>query len=56
MSEAEKHGRITRREAAELCRIGAHQATRLLARLTEDGRLVRHGERKGAWYERGATI
>jgi ATP-dependent DNA helicase RecG len=48
-----KHGRITRREAAELCRIGPYQATRLLNRLVKDGRLLRHGERKGAWYERG---
>lgn len=52
----EKHGRITRREAAELCRIGPYQATRLLARLVEGGRLNRHGERKGAWYERGPKI
>jgi ATP-dependent DNA helicase RecG len=48
-----KHGRITRREAVELCRIGPYQATRLLNRLVKDGRLLRHGERKGAWYERG---
>ncbi|MGK9451376.1 ATP-binding protein [Acidithiobacillus caldus] len=52
----EKHGSITRREAAELCRIGPYQATRLLARLVEVGRLKRHGERKAAWYERGAEI
>ena len=51
-----KHGRITRREAAELCRIGPYQATRLLNRLVKDGRLLRHGERKGAWYERGTII
>lgn len=52
----EDDGRITRREAAELCRIGPYQATRLLARLVEGGRLNRHGERKGAWYERGPKI
>ena len=51
-----KHGRITRREAAELCRIGPFQATRLLGRLADQGRLLRHGERKGAWYERGAKV
>jgi len=50
----EKHGRITRREAAELCRISPDQAYRLLIRLTEDGRLARHGGKKGAWYERRA--
>lgn len=52
----EKHGGITRREAADLCRIGPYQATRLLSRLVDDGRLVRHGTRKGAWYERGQKI
>ncbi|GIV83925.1 MAG: hypothetical protein KatS3mg052_0932 [Candidatus Roseilinea sp.] len=52
----DKHGRITRREAAELCRIGPYQATRLLDHLVKDGRLIRHGERKGAWYERGQKI
>lgn len=52
----EKHGRITRHEVAELCRIGPYQASRLLGRLTMEGRLLRHGERKGAWYERGQKI
>lgn len=52
----ERHGRITRREAAELCRIGPYQATRLLARLVDAGRLRRHGTRKAAWYERGAEL
>ncbi len=52
----ETHGRITRREAAQLCRIGGHQATRLLGRLAECQRLLRHGERKGSWYERGSKI
>ncbi|MFO0754577.1 MAG: ATP-binding protein [Thermodesulfovibrionales bacterium] len=52
----EKHGRITRKEAADLCRIGPYQATRLLDRLVRASRLQRHGERKGAWYERGTKI
>jgi ATP-dependent DNA helicase RecG len=52
----EKHGRITRREAAELCRIGPYQATRLLNKLVRDGRLLRHGTKKGAFYERGPSI
>lgn len=41
----EKHGRITRREAAELCRTGNPQAYRLLCRLSEKGLLARDGER-----------
>ena len=48
----EKHGRITRGEAADLCQLGPQQATRLLRRLTEAGNLVRHGEGKGTWYAR----
>lgn len=49
----DRHGRIARKEAAELCRVSPHQAYRLLARLTDEGRLVRHGQKKGSWYERG---
>ena len=52
----ERHGRITRKEAADLSRVGPYQATRLLDRLVKDGRLLRHGQRKGAWYERGVEI
>jgi ATP-dependent DNA helicase RecG len=46
----DKHGRITRKEAAELCRIDVRQAGRLLARLAQEGKIVLHGTRKGAWY------
>lgn len=52
----EKHGKITRREAAELCRIGPYQATRLLNRLVKKGELVRHGQRKSSWYERKSSL
>ena len=47
---ARAHGRITRREAAELCRLSPDQAYRLLQRLTREGKLIRHGTKKGAWY------
>ena len=47
-----KHGRITRKETAELCQLGPYQATRLLDRLVQDGRLVRLGTRRGTYYER----
>ncbi|MBC7221002.1 putative DNA binding domain-containing protein [Candidatus Bipolaricaulota bacterium] len=50
----EKHGRITRKEVAELCRLSPDQAYRLLQRLTESGRLTQHGTKKGAWYGRRA--
>lgn len=53
---ARTHGRITRRETAELCQIGPYQATRLLNRLVHKGVLVRRGQRKGTWYERSSKI
>lgn len=52
----EKYGKITRREAAELCRISPYQATRLLNRLVGKRELVRHGQRKGSWYERNSNL
>lgn len=49
----EKHGRITRREAAELCRISGPQAYRLLNRLAEQGLLTRVGKRgRGVVYRK----
>lgn len=48
----DKHGRITRREAAELCQISVDQAKRLLGRLVQRGELAGHGELKGRYYGR----
>jgi ATP-dependent DNA helicase RecG len=50
----EKHGRITRREAAELCRLASHQARDLLARLVQRGEVSMRGVKKGAFYERAS--
>jgi ATP-dependent DNA helicase RecG len=50
----EKHGRITRKEAAALCRISGPQAYRLLDRLAEQGLLAREGERGRSVGYRGA--
>lgn len=41
----EKHGLITRKEAAEHCRVNGPQAYRLFDRLAELGLLAREGER-----------
>ncbi len=46
----EAHGRIRRREVAELCKIGPAQATRLLGRLVRKGALAMHGQKRGTWY------
>lgn len=40
---AETHGRITRREVAELCRITPPQAYRLLDQLVTKGLMAREG-------------
>jgi ATP-dependent DNA helicase RecG len=47
----EKHGRITRKEVAELCQIGPYQASRLLTRLVRRQKLQKHGIHKNTWYE-----
>jgi len=52
---ATSHGRITRSEAAELCRIDLRQASRLLHRLTVRGDLDMHGNRRWAWYSRAIS-
>lgn len=47
---ARAHGRVTRREAVELCGISPPHATRLLGRLVDEGLLRRHGRKRGTWY------
>ncbi len=46
----DKHGSITRREAAELCQLESEQASRLLKRLRREGKLDMEGERRTAVY------
>ena len=47
----EKHGRVKRAEVVELCKISPFQATRLLKRLAEDGKIAPMGKGKGTYYE-----
>ena len=50
----EKNGRITRREAAALCRLSGPQAYRLLDNLAEQGLITREGEHgRGVAYRKG---
>lgn len=44
------HGRITRREAAELCRISERRATYLLQKLVRRGDLIKQGKGRGVRY------
>lgn len=48
------HGRIKRSEAAELCQLDVRQASRLLRRLVDEGKLVQHGE--GRWTSYAAPL
>jgi ATP-dependent DNA helicase RecG len=50
LSYARQHGSIRRGEVIELCRLTEVQARDLLKRLKSTGRLVQHGERRGAYY------
>ena len=44
------HGRIARRDAAELCKVHPKLPSRILARLTRRGDLVMRGKKRGTWY------
>lgn len=46
----ERHGSITRREAADLCQIASEQASRLLRRMRDDGKLTLIGAKRAARY------
>lgn len=50
------HGKITRGQAAQLCRIGDYQASRLLRKLADQGKLIKEGERKNTVYMKGSTL
>lgn len=47
---AKQHQEITRSDVVKLCRIGEDQATRLLRRLVEEGKVVKSGERRWTRY------
>ena len=50
LSYVAAHGRVTRREAAELRSMTPTQATKVLKQLTDSGQLALHGERRWAYY------
>lgn len=53
LSYAKQHGRIKRNEAVELCRLTGAQASKLLSRLANEGKLTKSGERRGSYYTLG---
>ena len=46
----DKHGSIKRADAADLCQISLFQASRLLKRLAENGKIIPKGKGKGTFY------
>lgn len=50
LAHVHNHGRIKRLEVIELCHLDDGQASRLLSRLANEGKLVQHGEKKGRFY------
>lgn len=50
LSYALQHGKVKRVDVVELCRLSEDQASRLLKRLEEKGKLDRYGEGKGTCY------
>ena len=46
----QKHGRITRKDAADLCRLSVNQASRVLRKLLSEKKLLLEGEGRGAYY------
>ena len=45
-----QHGRITRQEAIELCRLTPDQAYKLLKQLVEQNTLKKHGVKRHSYY------
>lgn len=50
LSFVRAHGRITRGQVMDLCRVSERQATYLLQKLVANRRLVSHGEGRGRSY------
>jgi ATP-dependent DNA helicase RecG len=50
MQYARAHGYVKRSDVAELCSITPDQASRVLRRLAQQGKLTLQGERRGAVY------
>ncbi|ROQ92179.1 ATP-binding protein [Desulfosoma caldarium] len=48
----DKHGSIKRADVMELCRLSGPQAYHLLNRLRKQGKILKHGEKRHAFYTR----
>jgi ATP-dependent DNA helicase RecG len=50
LGHAKLHNRVQRSDVIELCHLSKDQAGKLLTRLKTEGKLIQHGERRGAFY------
>lgn len=50
LSHVRHHGRIQRKEVVELCHLTEDQAAKLLKRLSIEGKLQKHGAKRGSYY------
>lgn len=53
LGHVQHHGQVRRRDVVELCHLSPSQAANLLKRLRAEGKLVKHGERRGTYYTAG---
>ncbi|MEQ1696174.1 MAG: ATP-binding protein [Hyphomicrobiaceae bacterium] len=52
LDHVEQQGKIRRDEVIDLCGLAPNQATKLLTKLKNQGKLVKHGEKRWAYYTR----
>lgn len=50
INHIQHHGRIQRRDVMDLCYLSKDQASKLLGRLKDEGKLIQHGARRGSFY------
>lgn len=53
LGHVQHHHQIRRRDVIELCHLNKDQASRLLKRLKDEGKLVQHGTRRWSYYTAG---
>jgi ATP-dependent DNA helicase RecG len=51
LSYIHKHGSIKRAEVIDLCRLTLDQAAKLLKRLAKENKIIKHGDRRGTYYD-----
>ena len=50
LNYVQQHGQIRREDVIELCRLSGRQASNLLSRLRDAGKLIAHGTKRGSYY------